>query len=73
VRRLLWAGAARVVASRWNSDSETAVQLMDELYTGLFAGLNVPEALRRSTERIRQHRASNHPYYWAGFQSFGSR
>jgi CHAT domain-containing protein len=73
VRRLLWAGAARVVASRWNVDAETVVLLMDGFYTALLAGLEVPAALQQSARRLREHHATNHPYYWAGFQSFGSR
>ncbi|MBI3681957.1 MAG: CHAT domain-containing protein [Acidobacteria bacterium] len=73
VRRLLWAGVARVVASRWNADSETGVRLMEEFYDGLLAGLDVPVALQQSAERTRRQTVSKHPYYWAGFQSFGSR
>jgi CHAT domain-containing protein len=73
VRRLLWAGVARVVASRWNADAETGVLLMDGFYAALLAGRDVPSALQRSAGRIREQRATNHPYYWAGFQSFGSR
>ena len=37
VRGLLWAGVARVVASRWNVDSETSVRFMDQFYTDLLS------------------------------------
>ena len=73
VRRLLWAGVARVVASRWSADSETTVRLMADFYDGLLAGHDVPEALRRATTRVREQSTTSHPYYWAGYQSFGSR
>jgi CHAT domain-containing protein len=73
VRRLLWAGIARVVASRWRIDSRTALELMEEFYSGLLSGLDTPAALRRSGGRIRDREATRHPYYWAGFQTFGSR
>jgi len=73
VRRLLWAGASRVVASRWNVDAETGVELMDEFYSALLAGQDVPAALRHSSKRLRERTATAHPYFWAGFQTFGTR
>ncbi|MGH9723055.1 MAG: CHAT domain-containing protein, partial [Bryobacteraceae bacterium] len=72
VRRLLWAGVSRVVASRWNVDSENGVVLMDAFYSALLSGLDVPAALRQSARRVREQKATSHPYYWAGFQAFGS-
>jgi CHAT domain-containing protein len=73
VRRLLWAGAARVVASRWNVDTENTVALMDGFYDALLAGRDVPTALQRAAHRLRERGADDHPYFWAGFQSFGAR
>ena len=71
VRRLLWAGVARVVASRWNADSEASVRLMADFYDGLLAGRDVPEALRRATTRVREQGTTSHPYYWAGYRVLG--
>ncbi len=73
VRQLLWAGVARVVASRWNVDAETGALLIDGFYEELLSGADVAVALQRAARRLRTNMATSHPYYWAGFQSFGSR
>ncbi|MBI4907412.1 MAG: CHAT domain-containing protein [Acidobacteria bacterium] len=73
VRWLLWAGVARVVASRWNADAATSAVLMDEFYSALTGGLDVPAALQLAARRIRGQPSLSHPYYWAGFQTFGAR
>jgi CHAT domain-containing protein len=73
VRNMLWAGVGRVVATRWNVDAETGVLIMDEFYQALLSGCDVATSLQRAARHIRENRATSHPYYWAGFQSFGSR
>jgi CHAT domain-containing protein len=73
VRGLLWAGVARVVASRWNMDSGTGVPFMDQFYTVLLSGNSVAAALQRAAQRVRENKETSHPYFWAGFQSFGTR
>jgi CHAT domain-containing protein len=73
VRSLLWAGVARVVASRWNMDTQAGVPFMDQFYTSLISGEETPEALQHAAQRLRRDGATSHPYYWAGFQSFGTR
>jgi len=73
VRGLLWAGVARVIASRWNTDSETGVQFMDRFYTSLLGGKEVAVALQQASRSVRGNDATSHPFYWAAFQSFGSR
>jgi len=73
VRGLLWAGVARVIASRWNVDTETGVPFMDEFYTSLLSGDNTAAALQHAEQRIRERKTTSHPYFWAGFQSFGAR
>jgi CHAT domain-containing protein len=73
VRGLLWAGVARVVASRWNTDSDTGVQFMDRFYTSLLGGNEVAVALQQAARSLRENDATSHPYYWAAFQSFGTR
>ena len=73
VRGLLWAGVARVVASRWNLDTGSGVLFMDQFYTGLLSGKDAAEALQLAARRLRENQATSHPYFWAGFQSFGTR
>jgi CHAT domain-containing protein len=73
VRGLLWAGVARVVASRWNVDTESGVQFMDQFYNELLSGKDAPAALQLAARRLREDQATSHPYFWAGFQSFGTR
>jgi CHAT domain-containing protein len=73
VRRLLWAGASRVVAGRWNLDAESSFSLVDRFYSALGKGRDVPEALQLAAREVRDNPATAHPYYWAGFQTFGSR
>uniref|UniRef100_Q02DA1 CHAT domain-containing protein n=1 Tax=Solibacter usitatus (strain Ellin6076) TaxID=234267 RepID=Q02DA1_SOLUE len=73
VRSLLWAGVARVVASRWNMDTQAGVPFIDQFYTSLISGEETPEALQHAAQRLRRDGATSHPFYWAGFQSFGAR
>jgi CHAT domain-containing protein len=73
VRGLLWAGVARVVASRWNMDTQAGVPFMDSFYASLLSGEDTAAALQHAAQRLRQDGATSHPYYWAGFQSFGAR
>jgi CHAT domain-containing protein len=73
VRGLMWAGVARVVATRWNADAATGVQFTDSFYEALLSGDSVAAALRRAARHLRDNQATSHPYYWAGYQSFGTR
>ena len=73
VRGLLWAGVARVVASRWNMDSETGAALMNRFYNALVSGDDVAKALQQAARGLRDNAETSHPYYWAGFQNFGAR
>jgi CHAT domain-containing protein len=71
VRGLLWGGVKRVVASRWNVRDNSL--LMDRFYTQLLAGVDTATALQIAARQIREKEETSHPYYWAGFQSFGTR
>jgi CHAT domain-containing protein len=73
VRNLLWAGVARVVATRWNVDAETGVLLMDQFYDALLSGSDAARSLQQAARRLRENNATSHPYYWAAFQNFGTR
>jgi CHAT domain-containing protein len=73
VRGLLWAGVARVIASRWNVDSDSGAQFMNTFYTQLLSGKDAPAALQGAARAIRKDQLTSHPYFWAGFQDFGTR
>jgi CHAT domain-containing protein len=73
VRGLLWAGVARVVASRWNVDTDIGAQFMDRFYTHLLSGKDAAAALQLAARALREDQATRHPYFWAGFQDFGTR
>jgi CHAT domain-containing protein/tetratricopeptide (TPR) repeat protein len=72
VRGLLWAGFARVIAARWSVGDES-VPAMKEFYQELLNGNDPPSALQHTARRIRETSETNHPYYWAAFQNFGTR
>jgi CHAT domain-containing protein len=64
----LSAGARRVVSTLWSVDDETSRELMTTFYSGMLRdGLDPPEALRRSQEKVMRSARSAAPYYWAGF------
>jgi CHAT domain-containing protein/tetratricopeptide (TPR) repeat protein len=71
VRGLLWGGVKRVVASRWNVRDNSL--LMERFYTKLLAGEDTATALQYAARQVREKEETSHPYYWAGFQSFGTR
>ncbi|MEZ5352256.1 MAG: CHAT domain-containing tetratricopeptide repeat protein [Bryobacteraceae bacterium] len=73
VRQLLWAGVSRVVAGRWNVDAESGLVFMDRFYSAGTFPDDVPEALRLAACAVRGNPAAAHPYFWAGFQTFGAR
>jgi len=66
---MLGAGAADVVASRWNVDSAATGRLMLRFYDLLLSGKTAPEALNEAEIYLRQEYV--HPYYWAAFAAFG--
>jgi CHAT domain-containing protein len=73
VRGLLWAGVARVVASRWNVDTEKGAAFMDQFYDELLSGRDTAAALQEAAKRLRERTETGHPYFWSGFQTFGAR
>lgn len=69
VQAFLSRGVSHVVASRWDVDSETSSFLMERFYQRLFSGETVSDALADAERLVRK--TSEHPYYWAAFDSFG--
>jgi len=72
VRALIRAGVPRVVASSWNVDSRATAELMRWFYRSLAAGETPGEALRTAQHEVRRRPEWQHPYYWAGFQLYGT-
>jgi CHAT domain-containing protein len=68
-RAILRAGAADVVASRWDVDSKATEMLMTRFYDLMLTGHPVSEALNGAELSLRQQ--YSHPYYWAAFDVFG--
>jgi CHAT domain-containing protein len=64
-----FAGAPRLVASRWRVADETTAQLMEAFYAGLSRGETVADALRAAQLGIQ----AQHPHagYWAAFAVWG--
>jgi len=62
-------GVPHVLASRWNVDSASTLMLTEGFYDRLLAGAPVAHALAAAEYALRQR--APHPYYWAGFDSFG--
>jgi CHAT domain-containing protein len=54
-------------------DSDSGAQFMDRFYTHLLAGKDAPAALQLAARALRDDKATSHPYFWAGFQDFGTR
>jgi CHAT domain-containing protein len=71
VRGLLWGGVKRVVASRWNMQDNSL--LMNKFYQELLSGKDTATALQHAARQLRRAEGTRHPYYWAGFQCFGTR
>ena len=72
VQALLGAGTHRVVAARWSIDSEATRAFMDGFYMKLVSGKSVAEALSGAAAKVAATPGWSHPYYWAGFDVFGS-
>lgn len=72
VRGFLDAGAWRVVAVRWNVRSQPSTDIIVEFYRRVLQGNRPAEALRQAVLAFRRNDPTLPPYYWAGFQVFGS-
>ncbi len=71
VTSLLYSGASRVVASRWDVDSSSTSDFMLLFYRSLLAKHSVSHALHVASSQLRGDPARQHPYYWASFGVFG--
>jgi CHAT domain-containing protein len=67
-RAFMYAGARQVIATLWEIDDQATSELMDQLYAGL-AKESPASALRAAQTALRTRYP--HPFYWAGFVSYG--
>jgi CHAT domain-containing protein len=72
VRVFLRAGAARVVATRWNVDSGVTHDFMNLFYRGLVSGKTVSGSMHYAQSVLRSQPGLVHPYYWSAFTAFGA-
>lgn len=72
VRALTKAGVPRVAASLWKVDSAATAELMRGFYASLARQESPAQALRAAQEMVRREPGWQHPYYWAGFQLYGT-
>ena len=77
VAGLLWgpmgAGARCVVASIWMVNQESTAALMGHFHRSRALGRGEATALREARATLVADARYAHPYYWAGFVSYGSR
>jgi CHAT domain-containing protein len=71
VRSLLDAGARNVIAAPWKVDSAATGDLFGDLYERLSTSHSVAESLRQACLRVHGRKRTEHPYFWAGFQTYG--
>jgi CHAT domain-containing protein/tetratricopeptide (TPR) repeat protein len=69
LRGFLYAGAPRVLASRWRVSDRTTAEFMSLFYGALRKGETYESALRTAMTTIRATRP--HPYHWAAFSLVG--
>jgi CHAT domain-containing protein len=72
IRALTKAGARRIAASLWNVDSAASAELMAQFYSCIKSGKGPAEALRAAQQALRRNSRWRQPYYWAGFQLYGT-
>jgi CHAT domain-containing protein len=71
-RAFMYAGAPRVVASRWQVDDVATAELMSRFYAGIFQKhLRPAAALHAAQQQMRAVPRWQSPYYWAAFTLLG--
>jgi CHAT domain-containing protein/tetratricopeptide (TPR) repeat protein len=71
-RAFMYAGAPRVVASRWQVDDVATAELMSRFYAGIFQKHLAPAAaLHAAQQQMRAVPRWQSPYYWAAFTLLG--
>jgi CHAT domain-containing protein/Tfp pilus assembly protein PilF len=71
-RAFLYAGADRVIGTRWQIDDEASAALLTAFYRSMWQdGLSPSAALRRAQLAIRSDLRWRSPFYWASFLLLG--
>lgn len=71
-RGMMYAGAARVVASLWKVDDAATAEFMRLFYQALLKEQKpASEALHQAQRQLAAQRRWRSPYYWAAFQLHG--
>ena len=71
VMPFLEGGVPHVVATLWDVDSAATAKMAHVFYQYLLAGDPVALSLKRAKADLHRDPSLRHPYYWAGFTSFG--
>ena len=73
-RGFTFAGAQSVMATFWKVNESSTAEIINSFYENLSKGQRKSEALRNAQLEYLQNapKAKQHPYYWAGFQLYGS-
>jgi CHAT domain-containing protein len=67
-RGFMYAGSKSVVTSLWKVDDRATAKLMDHFYESMLReGMTPAAALRSAKKKIREEKAWNAPFFWAGF------
>jgi CHAT domain-containing protein len=72
VRALLDAGVRNVIAAPWRVDSGATNNLFGDFYGRLAASGRAADSLRQACLHVSRRPGLNHPYFWAGFQTYGA-
>jgi CHAT domain-containing protein len=67
-RGFMYAGSQSVVTSLWKVDDRATAKLMKHFYEFMLRdGMTPAAALRAAKQKIRDEKAWNAPFFWAGF------
>lgn len=72
VQAFLSAGAKEVVASRWDVDSAASFTFFKSFYAALSRSRDRVAAREGAGRAIRSDPQTQHPYYWAAFELYGT-
>lgn len=68
---LIRAGAAGVLATRWDLDSASAREFMRDFYGCIKKGVSPASAADQAATELSANPGTRHPYYWGSYQFFG--
>jgi CHAT domain-containing protein len=72
VQAFLSAGARKVVATRWDVDSQASLKFSMNFYATSAGSADVATVARAARQAIRSDPKMQHPYYWGAFELYGN-